>query len=592
MSEGKGVSDAAVAAGANPLPHDWVRGAKAPAAPATPTSGLSFTSTNEYPAIIGSAWPHLAEPYKVTQLSASSTIGNPEKDVFTWTFADTTVLEGREVKHTFTKLGRQEVSIEQVVSATGESHTLHAYVMVKYVRREIRQLLQKDREEFFDTMETLYRLPTAEGVLLYGEEYKGINFFVQMHLDGAGVTDCDHWHDDAGIMTHHIGYTLLFEQALQVVSPAVTIPYWEYTIEAAEGLDMYGDSEIFADDWFGSASPANHMHTVDTGRWAFTPVKQDAWDYVHNSYGLLRTPWNVDPTPFVTRHNMTNDKVATSVVSCMGYQSCFESTTLSKMNNCLNGGTHGPVHIAVGGEWSDPEQDFIVNTGYASDVPLTAKYLWRKGYMRTPESCTMSEQELYESRGMTPYDVLMDTVVLHWLAPFTGGIIKHLSDEDRFVIAGHEDDAEFQDAFWKKMLNSLCDVGHVGELYTSSAPYDPLFWVIHPTAERFFSWRRKLAKEQPDEYAFDETWGYDHGNVIGETGSVCDWSAVKDNSLDMPTCVTGVCGGHGADDMLPFGIKVDGKIIKMTNVEWLDFIYPDNEDLPYMYNEFAWDHCA
>ncbi len=27
---------------------------------------------------------------------------------------------------------------------------------------------------------------------------QGINFFVQMHLDGAGVTDCDHWHDDAG----------------------------------------------------------------------------------------------------------------------------------------------------------------------------------------------------------------------------------------------------------------------------------------------------------------------------------------------------------------------------------------------------------
>ncbi|CAN0096344.1 unnamed protein product, partial [Hapterophycus canaliculatus] len=36
---------------------------------------------------------------------------------------------------------------------------------------------------------------------------------------------------------------------------------------------------------------------------------------------------------------------------------------------------------------------------------------------------------------------------------------------------------------------------HVGELYTSSAPYDPLFWVIHPTADRFLAWRRKLAVE-------------------------------------------------------------------------------------------------
>lgn len=39
---------------------------------------------------------------------------------------------------------------------------------------------------------------------------------------------------------------------------------------------------------------------------------------------------------------------------------------------------------------------------------------------------------------------------------------------------------------------------HVGELYTSSAPYDPLFWVIHPTADRLMGWRRKLAAEQPD----------------------------------------------------------------------------------------------
>lgn len=27
---------------------------------------------------------------------------------------------------------------------------------------------------------------------------QGIHYFVQMHLDGAGVKDCDHWHDDAG----------------------------------------------------------------------------------------------------------------------------------------------------------------------------------------------------------------------------------------------------------------------------------------------------------------------------------------------------------------------------------------------------------
>ena len=41
-----------------------------------------------------------------------------------------------------------------------------------------------------------------------------------------------------GIMTHHVGYTLLFEQALQVVNPAVSIPYWEYTIEGISDLGL------------------------------------------------------------------------------------------------------------------------------------------------------------------------------------------------------------------------------------------------------------------------------------------------------------------------------------------------------------------
>lgn len=34
----------------------------------------------------------------------------------------------------------------------------------------------------------------------------------------------------------------------------------------------YGESEVFAADWFGEASPDNSLHTVDDGRWAYLPV--------------------------------------------------------------------------------------------------------------------------------------------------------------------------------------------------------------------------------------------------------------------------------------------------------------------------------
>ncbi|CAN0532570.1 unnamed protein product, partial [Laminaria digitata] len=38
-------------------------------------------------------------------------------------------------------------------------------------------------------------------------------------------------------------------------------------------------------------------------------IGQEAWSNVHNPYGLLRAPWNTDPTPYVTRHNLTNGEV-------------------------------------------------------------------------------------------------------------------------------------------------------------------------------------------------------------------------------------------------------------------------------------------
>ncbi|CAN0040552.1 unnamed protein product, partial [Laminaria digitata] len=41
-------------------------------------------------------------------------------------------------------------------------------------------------------------------------------------------------------------------------------------------------------------------------------------------------------------------------------------------------------------------------------------------------------------------------------------------------------------------------IRHVGDMYTSSAPYDPLFWVIHPAAERLLAWRRKVAADGVD----------------------------------------------------------------------------------------------
>lgn len=37
--------------------------------------------------------------------------------------------------------------------------------------------------------------------------------------------------------------------------------------------------------------------------------------------------------------------------------------------------------------------------------------------------------------------------------------------------------------------------------------------------------------------------------------------------------------------------QVNGAEVQLTNAEWMDLIYPTNENLPYMYDSFKWDHC-
>lgn len=62
-------------------------------------SVLSFTGSNVYPAITWSPWEHLAEPHREAVLTATSTAGDPDADLFMWTLPQESgaVFEGRSV---------------------------------------------------------------------------------------------------------------------------------------------------------------------------------------------------------------------------------------------------------------------------------------------------------------------------------------------------------------------------------------------------------------------------------------------------------------------------------------------------------------
>ena len=110
-----------------------------------------------------------------------------------------------------------------------------------------------------------------------------------------------------------------------------------------------------------------------------------------------------------------------------------------------------------------------------------------------------------------------------------------------------------------------------------------------------------------------QTWGYEHlmpgmsSTPPSDTGVVCDWPSESHAAADasaMPACRTAECDGHGAFDVLPwthaqFASSLSlsssgggGAAAHFTNIGFYNWTAPNNPDLPYTYDNFAWHHCA
>ena len=110
----------------------------------------------------------------------------------------------------------------------------------------------------------------------------------------------------SGFFTHHLSLTNIFEASLRSINPAVTLPYWDFTIEgqAIQNLNenpsyMLQITPVFTDTWFGST---DEFHHINNSRWAHSlmPKQPDVLKGVKNSYGYIRSYWNNNPDPGVS----------------------------------------------------------------------------------------------------------------------------------------------------------------------------------------------------------------------------------------------------------------------------------------------------
>merc|ERR1711998_669567 len=138
------------------------------------------------------------------------------------------------------------------------------------------------------------------------------------------------------------------------------------------------------------------------------------------------------------------------------------------------------------------------------------------------------------------------------------------------------------------MGDALCSVGHAGELFTSAAPQDPLFWALHGLSERFLQYARLL--KGAGTISFTEKWGYESVSTASNTHIVCDWSEVNQSSMQLPTCTRESCEGHRANDLLPWDFE--GR--SFTNIEFYELTAPHNvANMPYAYDSLShWAGCT
>jgi hypothetical protein len=292
----------------------------------------------------------------------------------------------------------------------GETQLRTGQLWCKYVRREMRELNAKDRLAFFSAAATLWHVTTVDGrsdARGFGSAYYDITALTLIHNDLAGNVYCDYLHAGLNFLGGHIAFGNMFERSVQGVDPTVALPYWDYNDDYANfGLTHAGDENIpgvwnstaWGPGFFGSSDPVSGR--IVDGAWAGATVPTlsadvleaagvSGWwashsyascdgvnkevcasngaegeaesdlEHTSNAYGQLRSPWNLNGAPYVTRSHDNCGAQADQFPSCTAVsdmQADYDS--FSDYVWDLMYSPHGSVHNFVGGAFGSCKEGF------------------------------------------------------------------------------------------------------------------------------------------------------------------------------------------------------------------------------------------
>lgn len=460
-----------------------------------------------------------------------------------------------------------------------------------YVRRELRSLSDEDRNAFLDASYKLTEVSDEEGAKLYGPDFHSSTYIVRFHHFNAAQQDQDHIHEGNGFLTQHLKMTNMFDAAVRSVDPSQSLPYWDYTKDNKEGK-MSWDATISDSKMYGNVQvPGNvnvgYTYSTDKiidgrirdGRWKDLKAEKNTFypdlDY---GFGYMRAPWNMNPSPYVSRFPFDFGGSVT-LPSCSSFYSILQYTDMMDFFYRSAFGPHATAHTVMAGFFGCDKFLQLSEAGYIkSDLDAYAvcsswsffiKECWRNDYVRARKGCTVTD-DINESK--CGFDCNPDT---------TSDLTAFLFPQMRLWVDSTKEGAE--DAW----LNFICggDAGLVftGDHLESASPADPSFWVIHPTIERVLHAKFMSGGFETETWATDATNDY-----------VCNRPRCFNSTTGTKDYYSDCCYGHYENDRLMDAIsgnRFEG--VGPTNAEMVAAMDPrgDTYSMPYVYDKFTWDHC-
>ena len=343
----------------------------------------------------------------------------------------------------------------------------------------------------------------------------------------------DRWHDDAAFVAE-ARHSLLAERA-RAVDGNVSVPYWDYTADAA--LDDWTSARLFDDDSFSLVS-SDRADRRAHGRFAFTRV-----DRATNALARSATPTascgplNVNLTPFVGRFRSVlglRDGYALGPPRRRGRRR--RRAVARDPHVPPRGMLHGEAHIMIGGHWGYQ----TTRAGSRRERrPLLSSKMPCQGLAVCPAYCA-SDATNATARACPAH--LLDEFLERRNATHTGDRAKAVLDA-----AGVFAFTPLADARWLERPRRLpnpptsCAVGTPGEMFTSAAPYDPTFWPLHGSRtapSRARDEARKAASPSTRRGATRTTSRPSLRHAL-----VCDYAADA-GAARLPTCAQAARDGH------------------------------------------------